>query len=101
MVSMVEAALEGAPAGDRRCRFPGCIQDRFVDTHHIRFWARGGETSLANPVKLCRFHHRLLHEGGYRMERDAGGGLRFWRPDGRPLRPQGRWSGRTDRPSWT
>ena len=50
---------------DRSCRFPGCTHTRCVDGHHIRHWANGGETSLDNFVQLCRFHHRLVHEGGY------------------------------------
>ena len=48
---------------DRGCRFPGCVNTRFVDGHHIRHWADGGATCLDNLVLLCRHHHRLLHEG--------------------------------------
>ena len=54
---------------DRGCRFPGCCNTRFVDAHHIEHWADGGETCLDNLVLLCRHHHRLLHEGGYSIER--------------------------------
>ena len=71
-------------ARDRGCRFPGC-ECRRVDAHHIEHWARGGATSLANLVQLCRRHHRLLHEGGYRVERRRGGTLVFRRPDGRRI----------------
>jgi hypothetical protein len=70
---------------DNGCRFPGCTHDRFVDAHHIRHWANGGETSLDNLVLLCRRHHRLVHEGGFGVERIAGGALRFTRPDGRVI----------------
>jgi len=69
---------------DRGCRFPGCTHTRHVDGHHIEHWARGGETKLGNLVLLCRFHHRLVHEGGVRIERLDDGALRFLRPDGRP-----------------
>ncbi|MGH8914538.1 MAG: HNH endonuclease, partial [Acidimicrobiia bacterium] len=31
---------------------------------HLRHWAQGGETSLANLASLCRAHHRAVHEGG-------------------------------------
>ncbi len=31
---------------DGGCRFPGCTCTRFVDAHHIRHWADGGETSM-------------------------------------------------------
>ena len=70
---------------DHGCRFPGCTHDRFVDAHHIRHWANGGETSLDNLTLLCRRHHRLVHEGGFGVERIAGGILRFTRPDGRVI----------------
>lgn len=79
---------------DRCCRFPGCTQSRFVDAHHIHHWAHGGETKLANLVLLCRHHHRLLHEGGFAVERTPAGGLRFRRPDGRAIQAgQGRTRG--------
>jgi uncharacterized protein DUF222/HNH endonuclease len=42
---------------DGGCRFPGCTNTRFVDGHHIKHWADGGETSLDNLVQLCRRHH--------------------------------------------
>jgi hypothetical protein len=70
---------------DRICRFPGCSQPRFLHAHHVEHWAQGGRTDLSNLVHLCPHHHRLVHEGGYRMEHRAGGALRFRRPDGRPL----------------
>ncbi len=53
---------------DRGCRFPGCTCTRFVDAHHIHHWADGGETHIDNLVLLCRHHHRLVHEGGFRAE---------------------------------
>jgi hypothetical protein len=61
---------------DPGCRFPGCHHTRFLQAHHIRHWADGGETSLENLVNLCPFHHRALHEGGFRIEREAGGEIR-------------------------
>ena len=75
---------------DGGCRFPGCTHDRFVDAHHIRHWANGGETSLDNLALLCRRHHRLVHEGGFGVARIANGALRFTRPDGRVIAEQHR-----------
>src|SRR5829696_89450 len=73
-------------ARDRGCRFPGCDRAR-VDAHHIHHWARGGGTSLDNLVHLCRHHHRLVHEGGFTVERGPGGEILFRRPDGRRIAP--------------
>jgi HNH endonuclease len=50
-------------------RFPGCTHKRFVDAHHIHHWAHGGETKPSNLVSLCRFHHRMVHEGRVRVVR--------------------------------
>jgi hypothetical protein len=70
---------------DRGCTFPGCRNTRYVDAHHIRHWASGGETSLKNLVLLCSHHHRLLHEGGFAMRRDGNDENYFVRPDGRVI----------------
>jgi Domain of unknown function (DUF222) len=70
---------------DRGCSFPGCHCTRYVDAHHIRHWAEGGDTSLANLTLLCTHHHTLLHEGGFSIHRDSGGGIYFRRPDGRVI----------------
>jgi hypothetical protein len=66
---------------DRGCRFPGC-QARLCDAHHVTHWARGGATRLPNLVLLCRRHHRLVHEEGWKVRMHPGGGVRFHRPDG-------------------
>jgi hypothetical protein len=62
---------------DETCCFPGCERRRHLHAHHRQHWAQGGETSLDNLVLLCRHHHRLVHEGGYTIEDDPKGGLRF------------------------
>lgn len=66
---------------DGRCQFPSCLATRFLDAHHIKHWADGGPTDLDNLVLLCRFHHRLVHEVGYRIRR-TGEQLTFVRPNG-------------------
>jgi hypothetical protein len=70
---------------DGGCRFPGCTNTKFVDGHHIVHWADGGATSLDNLVSLCRFHHRLVHEGGYYIVKDDQA-FRFFRGDGFEIR---------------
>jgi Domain of unknown function (DUF222)/HNH endonuclease len=78
---------------DRGCTFPGCTQVNHVDAHHIEHWADGGKTNISNLVQLCRHHHRLLHEGGFSVRRNAHG-LVFINPDGdrlpqSPRQPRG------------
>jgi hypothetical protein len=47
------------------CQFPGCCESRYVEGHHVKHWADGGETKLDNLVTLCRYHHRELHRGKF------------------------------------
>lgn len=84
--SIPPAIRRALSARDRCCAFPGCEQERFVDAHHLVHWADGGETSLDNLVLLCRRHHRLVHEGGVRIEGRAAA-PRFRRRDGTPIEP--------------
>src|SRR5688500_6984904 len=69
-------------ARDKGCRFPGCANARYVDAHHIKHWVNGGETKPSNLVSLCRFHHRAVHEGGFRIEILDDGAFRFVNPKG-------------------
>ncbi|HWC39988.1 MAG TPA: DUF222 domain-containing protein [Acidimicrobiales bacterium] len=70
---------------DDGCRFPGCSRKRWLHSHHIRHWPKGGPTDPDNLVSLCRHHHRLVHEGGWRIEGRPDGELRFVHPLGRAL----------------
>jgi len=80
---VVPAAIRRAlRARDKACTFPGCRNSRFVDAHHVRHWAAGGETRLDNLLLLCSRHHRLVHEGGYRIDKDFQDRWIFRRPDG-------------------
>ncbi len=77
------AALRRA-ARDRdtcRCRFPGC-ESRRVDLHHIQYWSHGGRTTLDNLLSLCKAHHLLVHDRGYRIAAARDGTFTFSRPDG-------------------
>src|SRR5262249_24012720 len=56
---------------DATCTFPGCTNRMFLEGHHIRHWADGGETSLGNGLLLCSLHHRFVHEYGYAVELGA------------------------------
>ena len=92
--SAMRRALQSRDRG--QCQFPGC-DSRHCDAHHVEHWADGGETRLQNLVLACRFHHRALHEGGFRVvPGDAEGQFRFLRPDGTPLPaepPLASWEG--------
>ncbi|HSN52848.1 MAG TPA: DUF222 domain-containing protein [Woeseiaceae bacterium] len=80
---VVPAAIRRAlRARDKGCTFPGCRNSRFVDAHHVRHWSSGGETRLDNLLLLCSRHHRLVHEGGYRIDKDVQDRWIFRRPDG-------------------
>ena len=69
---------------DRHCRFPWCDRPQsWCDAHHVRHWADGGQTSLANLVLLCRRHHAMVHRG-FALEMVAGRPV-FRRADGSVL----------------
>ena len=74
---------------DLRCRFPGCDRPPpWCDAHHVRHWANGGVTALSNLVLMCWRHHRLVHEGKFRLELVEGRPV-FRRPDGSLLEDRG------------
>ena len=70
---------------DQGCRFPGCTCGRFVDAHHVRHWADGGETGMSNLLLLCRRHHRMVHEEGFAVHTIIDGQFYFTDPSGRKL----------------
>ncbi len=74
---------------DGGCRFPGCPNHQ-VDAHHVKAWADGGETKLANLLTLCRFHHAQVHEGGYRIAVSKDGEAVFIDPEGKHVASAGR-----------
>jgi hypothetical protein len=58
---------------DRGCRFPGCGTNAFTQAHHITWWSRGGRTDLENLLLVCSFHHRLVHEHGWAIQKRSTG----------------------------
>jgi hypothetical protein len=61
---------------DGGCAFPGCDRPQgWCEAHHLRHWAHGGPTDLANLALLCWAHHRAVHEGGWQLQRDPDGRL--------------------------
>ncbi len=69
-------------ARDEGCRFPRCHRRRWVHVHHIVHWIDGGPTDLDNLVTLCGFHHRLIHNAGWKISGDPQHHIEFVRPDG-------------------
>ncbi|HEY2557746.1 MAG TPA: DUF222 domain-containing protein [Diaminobutyricibacter sp.] len=62
-------------ARDGGCRWPGCDRPpSWTEAHHIDPWAAGGRTDLADGVLLCRHHHLLLHNNGWRVVKEAAPG---------------------------
>ena len=80
----VPTAIERAVRArdNNTCRFPGCRNHRFLDCHHIEHWADNGETAVDTLLLLCTKHHTLVHEGGFRIEKDYLDNWVFMRPDG-------------------
>jgi hypothetical protein len=57
---------------DGGCRFPGCDRPHhWCDIHHLVSWLQGGPTDLAELLLLlCRRHHVLVHQHGWRITRN-------------------------------
>ncbi len=76
---------------DGHCRFPGCSRaPAYTDAHHVVAWSDGGATDIDNAALLCRFHHRLVHEGGWSIScndlvRRTNGPLTFTGPRGQRM----------------
>lgn len=56
-------------ARDGGCRWPGCERPpSWCEAHHIDQWQRdAGETNVDVGILLCRHHHLLLHDQGWRV----------------------------------
>ncbi len=62
----------GMAARDGGCRFPGCDRPpSWTEAHHIdEFVRHRGRTDIADGILLCRFHHMLVHNDGWRIVRE-------------------------------
>jgi hypothetical protein len=67
---------------DKGCRFPSCDRPPdWTDAHHLKHWADGGEHVMDNLILLCRRHHRMVHEEGWRLVISAEGNIVALTPD--------------------
>ena len=63
---------EALVARDGGCRFPECDRPpSWTEAHHSRHWQHGGPTDIETGILLCRFHHHLVHDNGWGIERDG------------------------------
>ncbi|OZM70960.1 HNH endonuclease [Amycolatopsis antarctica] len=68
---------------DRECRAPGCHRPAHqADLDHVEEWSAGGATAARNLTALCRKHHRLKDQPGWRYDADAVGTLTVTTPTG-------------------
>ncbi len=58
-------------ARDGGCRWAGCERPpSWCEAHHIEPWGSAqGRTDVADGLLLCRHHHVLVHNNGWRIER--------------------------------
>src|SRR3954447_4870423 len=67
----------------RTCAFAGCDTPYArCEIHHLIPWELGGRTDLHNLLPLCRRHHHLVHELGWRLELAPDRELTIRQPDG-------------------
>jgi hypothetical protein len=70
----------------RTCQFPGCDRPvSWCEGHHLWRWLFGGKSTADNGLLVCGFHHRLLHEGRWRIEREGDAWVAI-SPDGQRYR---------------
>ncbi len=71
-------------ARDVTCRAPGCTAPAWAcDTDHTVDHADGGKTSHDNMGLMCRYHHRLKHEGGFDVQQPKPGTFTWRSPNGK------------------
>jgi 5-methylcytosine-specific restriction protein A len=62
------AQRKAIAARDRGCAHPGCDRNPvWCQVHHIIHWLDGGRTDIDNLVMLCREHHRVIHDSGWKV----------------------------------
>jgi hypothetical protein len=80
-VSRAQRSVSGATrravnTRDPHCCWPGCDRPaNWTQAHHLKPWARGGNSALDNIIPLCLRHHWMVHEGGWKILRTDDGSI--------------------------
>lgn len=98
---------------DGGCRWPGCNRpSSYTEAHHCDHWgADHGRTDVDRGILLCRHHHMLLHNNGWKITRRGRDPFVLHAPPGsgmpsRELPEKAAWSWAwnppppPDRPGW-
>lgn len=67
------------------CQMPGCHHDGRFHVHHVVERRHGGRTRLANLVRVCAFHHRMIHLHWLVLVLHRDRRLEVFRADGTPI----------------
>ena len=75
---------------DKGCAWPRCGRPAvYCDVHHIRHQEDGGETSVANCILLCQFHHDVcIHRLGWQIVLHPDGTTTVYGPHGQVAHSQ-------------
>jgi hypothetical protein len=102
---------------DGGCMFPECrVPASYCEAHHCDHWHEDlGHTDIDRGILLCRYHHMLLHNNGWKITREGlgafmlhppgeRGGLSGDRPEPIPLTSRSAirwaWDPPPERPNW-
>jgi hypothetical protein len=67
----------------RKCSVPGCRQSQYLDLHHVKPRAEGGDHEPEWLITLCGVHHRAAHVGSLVVSGSYSGGFGFRHADGK------------------
>jgi hypothetical protein len=67
----------------RKCSVPGCRHSQYLDLHHVKPRAEGGDHDPERLVTLCGVHHRAAHVGALAVTGTYSSGFVFCHADGK------------------